>query len=197
MTGNDGDRLAASRVGIAGVGGLGSLVAVALARAGIGGLVLADCDRVTADNLARQYYFRDQVGEPKVAALCRTLSRIRSRLEVEPHFCRVTPDNLAPLFAGVEVLVEAFDRAEEKAWLVSHYRRLFPKVPLVAASGAAGDGPAAAIVTRRAAANLYLCGDGVSAVENGVRLEAPRVGIVAHHQALAVVRLLRGQDPVA
>ena len=50
------------RVGIAGAGGLGSNCAVALARSGVGTLVIADFDIIEAANLNRQYYFTDQIG---------------------------------------------------------------------------------------------------------------------------------------
>ena len=188
-------RLQQARVGIAGVGGLGSHIAVALARSGVGSLVLADFDRVEAGNLARQYYFTDQLGEPKVTALAATLKRVNPETRVETFFLRLEPGCLPDVFTGVGVMVEAFDRADQKAMLVSHFRKAYPEVPLVAASGAAGRGPANLIRTRRAAKNLYLCGDGESAVGPETPLCAARVGIVAHHQALAVVRLLLGLEP--
>ena len=195
MTESQRERLALCRVGIAGVGGLGSHVAAALARAGVGQLVIADYDRVETANLERQYYFAGQVGELKVVALARNLKQIDPGVRVSARAIRIRPDNLVAVFAGVEVLVEAFDRVAEKVMLVSNFRRFFPGVPLVAASGAAGIGPAATIETRRVTENLYLCGDEVSGVSEERRLEAPRVGIVAHHQALAVVRLLNGLEP--
>jgi sulfur carrier protein ThiS adenylyltransferase len=188
-------RLRSARVGIAGVGGLGSHVAVALARSGVGCLVLADFDRVETGNLARQYYFIDQVGEPKVAALAATLKRINPETRVETHCRRLQAADLPGVFSGVEVMVEAFDRADQKALLVSSFLSRCPEIPLVAASGAAGWEPAGMIRTRRAAKNLYLCGDEASAVGPATPLCAARVGIVAHHQALAVVRLLLGLEP--
>ncbi|NPA25488.1 MAG: sulfur carrier protein ThiS adenylyltransferase ThiF [Deltaproteobacteria bacterium] len=187
--------LGRSRVGIAGVGGLGSHVAVALVRAGVGGLVLADFDSVEESNLERQCYFRDQVGRFKVEALSETLVRINPVVEIRCFPVRVTADNLVELFDGVDVMVEAFDRADQKSLLVSTFRRRFPAIPLVAASGVAGIGPANRIITRRAVENLYICGDGKSGVGAHTPLQAPRVGIVAHHQALAVLRLLHGLDP--
>ena len=187
--------LSRSRVGIAGVGGLGSHVAVALVRAGVGGLVLADFDSVEEDNLERQCYFWDQIGCFKVEALSETLVRICPDVEISCFPVRVTADNLGELFGGVDVMVEAFDLAEQKSMLVSAFRRRFPAIPLVAASGVAGIGPANRIITRRAAENLYVCGDGKSAVAAHTLLQAPRVGLAAHHQALAVLRLLYGLDP--
>ena len=60
------EKLRKSSVGIAGAGGLGSNAAVALARAGIGRLILVDFDKIEKSNLDRQYYFLNQVGKIKV-----------------------------------------------------------------------------------------------------------------------------------
>lgn len=182
-------------VGIAGAGGLGSNVAVALARIGVGQLVVADFDMVETSNLNRQHYFIDQVGRPKVLALQETIERINPGIDFTAIYEKITPANLKKFFSSVDVMVEAFDDADQKALLISHFLREFPQIPLVAASGMAGFAPANMILTRRAAKNLYLCGDGVSAVEPGSGLMAPRVGITANHQANAVLRLLLGEEP--
>lgn len=70
------ERLRLARIGIAGAGGLGSNVAQHLTRSGIGTLVVVDFDTVCATNLNRQFYFPDQVGQPKVVALQENLTRI-------------------------------------------------------------------------------------------------------------------------
>lgn len=182
-------------VGVAGVGGLGSAIAVALARTGVGRLILADFDLVEPSNLNRQQYFIDQIGQPKVTALKENLRRINPSVEVQVHCCRVTPENLGELFQGTDVMVEAFDAAEQKAMLVSHFRKAYPGIPLVAASGMAGFHPANSIRTRKLSENLYLCGDGETEAQAGRGLMAPRVGIAAHHQANAALRLLLGEEP--
>ena len=184
-----------SRIGIAGVGGLGSNVAVALARIGIGKLVVADFDLVEPSNLNRQYYFIDQIGMPKVLALQETVKRINPGVDFRAVHEKITPANLKKYFSGLDILVEAFDDADQKAMLISHFLREFPQIPLVAASGMAGFASANMIVTRKVANNLYLCGDGVTDARPGQGLMAPRVGIAAHHQANAVLRLLLGEDP--
>jgi sulfur carrier protein ThiS adenylyltransferase len=188
-------RLKRAAVGIAGVGGLGSPVAIALARSGIGTLVLADFDLVEPSNLNRQQYFVDQIGLPKVEALAATLARIHPGVVIETHALRLTRDNIPALFAAVDVMVEAFDDPAAKAMLTETWLQHFPARPLVAASGVAGCGPANSIVTRRALGNLYLVGDGETAAAPGTGLMAPRVGVAAHHQANAVLQLLLGQIP--
>jgi len=189
-------RIRRATAGIAGVGGLGSAIAVALARLGIGSLVYADFDLVEPSNLNRQQYFIDQLGQPKVSALADNLKRINPYVALQPHHLRLTRENIAEVFGGVDVLVEAFDAADQKALLVETFRRHCPDRPLVAASGLAGSGAGNAIRTRRAGRNFYLVGDEVSAAGPGAGLMAPRVGIAAHHQANCVLRLLLGEDPV-
>ncbi len=183
------------RVGIAGAGGLGSNIAAALARIGIGTLIVADFDVVEPSNLNRQYYFIDQLGMSKVTALQETIRRINPGVEVRAICEKITPDNLKKHFSEIDVMVEAFDDADQKTMLISHFLREFPQIPLVAASGMAGFAPANLITTRKVAKNLYLCGDGVTADQPGQGLMAPRVGIAAHHQANAVLRLLLGEEP--
>ena len=98
-------------------------------------------------------------------------------------------------FSDLDIMVEAFDDADQKALLISHFLREFPQVPIVAASGMAGFAPSNTIATRKVANNLYLCGDEITAARQGQGLMAPRVGIAAHHQANAVLRLLLGEEP--
>ena len=112
-------RLSRKRVGIAGCGGLGSNCAIALARVGMGTLVIVDFDRLSLSNLNRQYYFRDQVGMKKVEALADNILRIDPTIRVEKHAVRITATNFAGLFAGCDVIVEAFDLAEEKEMLIT------------------------------------------------------------------------------
>ena len=182
-------------VGIAGVGGLGSAVAVALARTGIGRLILADYDVVEPSNLNRQQYFIDQIGMPKVDALKANLTRINPNVQTAAFHGRLDRDNIPQVFAPVDILVEAFDAPDQKALLVETFRKHYPDKQLVVGSGMAGFDSANKITTRRVGNNFYLCGDGESAAAPGNGLMAPRVGIVAHHQANAVLRLLLGDEP--
>ena len=180
-------------VGIAGLGGLGSSVAMALARSGIGHLVLADYDVVEPSNLNRQQYFVDQLGLLKTEALEQTLKRIHPGLRSTLHALRLDRQNIPSLFRGVDILVEAFDEAEEKAMLVEAACSARPPIPVVAGSGMAGYGPANLITTRQISKGLICCGDDINEAPPGPGLMAPRVGIVAHHQANAVLRFLLGQ----
>lgn len=182
------DMIRQATVGIAGLGGLGSSIAVALARIGIGRLILADFDVVEPSNLNRQQYFIDQLGMTKAAALEDNLSRINPYVQCEAHCVRVTPDNIPELFGDVDVMVEAFDRADQKAMLLQHFKGK----PLVAASGLAGYGPGNAIGVRKMGENIYVVGDLSTGAAPGFGLMAPRVGIAAHMQANLVLRILLG-----
>jgi sulfur carrier protein ThiS adenylyltransferase len=186
-----------AKIGIAGVGGLGSQVAVALTRCGIGALTLVDYDIVEPSNLNRQQYFIDQIGQPKVTALRDNLMRINPFVTINIKQIKITPSNVAELFADIDILVEAFDVAAQKAMLCATFLRTFPDKYLVAGSGMAGCGPANTITTKQAGKHFYLCGDSCSEAKPGNGLMAPRVGIVAHHQANAVIRLLLQQHPEA
>lgn len=186
-----------STIGIAGVGGLGSAIAIALARTGIGHLIIADFDIVEPSNLNRQQFFIDQIGLPKVYALRDTLTRINPNVRVTACHLRLNPANINEILGHAQVLVEAFDLAEQKVMLIETFAARFPDRPIVTGSGMAGYGPANTVQTQQVANNLYLCGDGSTAAAPGTGLMAPRVGVAAHHQANAVLRLLLGHDPVS
>jgi len=182
-----------ARVGIAGVGGLGSAVAVALARIGVGELVLADFDVVEPSNLNRQQYFVDQIGKPKVDAMEENLRRINPYVKVSTHKVVLDEANIPGIFCGVAALVEALDLAENKAMLISSMARACPGTPVIAASGVAGHGLSNSIKTTHFSGNYYIVGDQDTEAAAGVGLMAPRVGIAAHHQANCVLRLLLGE----
>ena len=181
-------------VGIAGVGGLGSAVAVALARVGVGRLVIADFDVVEPSNLNRQQYFIDQLGHYKVDALAENLKRINPFVTVDRHQVLLDLENIPAIFAPCPIVVEAFDRADMKAMLVNTLLCTMPKVTVVAASGLAGYGSNNEIITRRVSRRLYLVGDTISEAKPGNGLMAPRVAIAAGHQANQVVRIILGEE---
>lgn len=185
-------RLRGCSVAIIGCGGLGSNVAEMLVRSGIGRLTLIDFDTVDESNLNRQFFFRDQIGMPKVVALAENLRRIRSDVRLDLVQERVTQENLVGLVRGACAIVEAVDGAEVKAMIVNTCLAELPGIPLVTASGLAGYGSTNAIVTERMADNLYVVGDLTSDVRDGHPLFASRVMAAAAAEAHAVVRVLLG-----
>ena len=187
-------RLQDRMVGIMGLGGLGSLVAIALARMGIGSLLLADYDVVEPTNLNRQQYFVDQIGLKKTAALRDILQRVNPHVAVTVIDRRLTEDDIGVVFKDVHALVECFDDPAMKAAGLRAALHKLSGVFYVCASGLAGYGGNNAIRTRRLYPGIYLVGDEVSAAAPGQGLMAARVGIAAHHQANQVVRLLLGEE---
>lgn len=183
-------RLEAAAVAVCGLGGLGSNIAVSLARAGIGKLILMDFDKVDVSNLHRQQYKAAQVGMNKTDALKENLKEIAPYVHVVTHTVRVTQENFRELLAGADIICEAFDNAESKAMLTNAVLETMPDKYLVAASGMAGFGSANDIRTRKITQRFYLCGDGVSDVADGIGLVSSRVMLCAAHQAHTVVRLI-------
>jgi sulfur carrier protein ThiS adenylyltransferase len=181
--------LRVSVVGIAGAGGLGSSVAVSLARAGIGKLIIVDFDRIEISNLNRQQYFWTQVGKVKVRALLENLRKINPFSEYVGFQRRITPKNVKTIFGKADLLIEAFDRAGQKQMLIESWIAHFPDRPIIAASGLSGWGRNQKIRQRRVG-NLYICGDEESEPARGISPMAPRVGIVANMQANLAVELL-------
>jgi sulfur carrier protein ThiS adenylyltransferase len=181
-------------VGVAGVGGLGSAIVVALARVGVGRIIIADFDVVEPSNLNRQQYFIDQIGSYKVDALVENLRRINPYVTIEAYRQLLTPENIPVIFSDCSIVVEAFDRADMKAMLVNRVLEVMPQSLVVAASGLAGYGPNNSITTLKISQRLYVIGDTVSEAKPGNGLMAPRVGIAAHHQANQVIRLILGEE---
>lgn len=183
-----------ARVGIAGLGGLGSHIAFALARTGVGQLHLVDFDTVEPSNLNRQCYRVCDLGKPKTQALTEQLMQINPYLYVTTDCVRVTQDNAVSLFSDDPIVCEAFDAPDAKAILIDAVLSACPCCIIVAASGMAGYDSCNDIHTRRVTDRLYLCGDGKTAARPGYGLMAPRVSVCAGHQANMVLRLILGES---
>ena len=183
-------------VAICGLGGLGSNIAIHLARAGIGKLILIDFDRVDITNLHRQQYKANQIGIYKTKALVDNLREINPYIELEEHTERITEDNAMKLLQDTDIICEAFDDAECKAMLTNTVLSELPDKYLVAASGMAGMGTTNSIKTRRITSRFYLSGDETSDVSNDIGLVAPRVALCATHQAHTVLRIIAKQFEV-
>ncbi len=187
-------RFSSASVALCGLGGLGSNIAIALARAGVGRLHLIDFDRVDISNMNRQQYAVRQLGMEKTQAMRENILAIAPYCEVVTDQVRVTEENLERLLKEDDIICEAFDVAENKAMLVNGVLERFPEKYLVAASGMAGFSSANSIQTRRITSRFFLCGDGVSDVEDGMGLVSSRVLVCAGHQAHAVLRILAGEN---
>lgn len=181
------ERLKGHCIGIAGCGGLGSNVAVALVRAGIGRLILADVDRVEPSNLNRQHFFLSDIGKYKTDALGDHLRAINPSVQLDIHTLLLSPDNLKNIFQKADMLVEALDLAESKSWLIRGWRRCFPDRYIIAGNGVAGFGASGKLHIEQAG-RIILCGDMQTDMDIG--LSAPRILLVAAMQANAVLELI-------
>ena len=186
-------KFSSATVAICGLGGLGSNVAISLARAGIGKLILIDFDRVDITNLHRQQYKVNQIGMNKTDALSENLKEIAPYMDLVIHTVRITEENAACLLQGADIICEAFDDAEAKAMITNLVLERMPDKFLVAASGMAGMGSANTIQTRKIMSRFYLCGDGTSDVSESGSLVSSRVMLCAAHQAHTVLRILAGE----
>jgi len=184
------DHLANFRVGIAGAGGLGSNCAVALARSGVGTLVIADFDIVKQRNLNRQYYFNSQTGMLKTRALEDNILHINPEIKVEVFNGRLDSSNIPLVFKECDVIVEAFDLDEMKEMIIEIVQKKMKGIPLVIGSGLAGWGKNEKIKSRKIDETLYICGDESTQVSNDLPPLAPRVGVVANMQANIVIEIL-------
>lgn len=188
------EKLSNARVAVAGLGGLGSHIAVMLARAGAGELFLVDFDRVELTNLNRQMYGLSHLGQPKTEALAAVLKDINPYMKITAKNIYVTEENAAELFGTYPILCEAFDKPENKSMLVNTVLEKCPQTIIVSGSGMAGYGSANSITTRKVMKRLYLSGDGVTELDGGTPLVASRVTVCAAHQANMVIRLILGEE---
>lgn len=178
------------RVGIAGAGGLGSNCAVALARSGVGTLVICDFDVVEPSNLNRQYFFSRQIGRLKTLALKENISEIDCEITVIASSEKLNESNIPEIFHGCDLLIEALDSAEMKQMFIETALTKFEGVAVIAGSGLAGWGGSNELRCRKIDASLFVCGDESSSDSPETPVMAPRVGIVACMQANLAIELL-------
>jgi sulfur carrier protein ThiS adenylyltransferase len=169
-----------TRIGIAGAGGLGSNCASNLVRCGFRKIKIADFDIVDHSNLNRQFYFADQVGRKKVEVLRENLLKINPDAEIDIFDGRIEKENSGSVFEGFDILVEAFDRAENKKVFVESV--IGRTSLLVSASGLAGVGYADEIRTHRIRDDFVVVGDLRSDYLKNPPI-SPRVNVAAAKQA--------------
>ena len=189
------DKLMEGKVAIAGLGGLGSTIAVLLARAGVKNLHLIDFDRVELSNLNRQQYRMADVGRYKAEALKEIVLEINPYLVIRTDILVLDPINTQTIFKDDQIVCEAFDDPEQKAMLVDAFFTAYKEdKKLIAGSGMAGFFSSNTIRTKKLGDRFYLCGDEENGIQQGCGLMAPRVAICAAHQANMVIRLLVNEE---
>ena len=186
------EKLKKAKVCILGLGGLGSNVAVLLARSGIGYLKLVDFDIVEASNLNRQQYRISHIGMKKTEAIRTIIKEINPFVEIDTLDIKVDRENILSVVEDIEIVVEAFDVAETKAMAIEELLTNGNKI-VISASGMAGLGSANEIITRKINDNFYLIGDNYSDYEEYSGIMSTRVMLCAAHQANMVLRLILGE----
>lgn len=186
-------KLKKAKVCILGLGGLGSNIAVLLARSGIGYLKLIDFDVVEASNLNRQQYRISHIGIKKTEAIKTIIKEINPFVEIDTLDIKVDRENILSVVEDIEIVVEAFDRAETKAMAIEELLTNKNKI-VISASGMAGLGSANEIITRKIRDNFYLIGDSYSDYEEYSGIMSTRVMLCAAHQANVVLRLILGEE---
>ena len=126
---------------------------------------------------------------PKPEALEKEIRRFAPYIDITTDFIKLNVDNIPELLKE-KYICEAFDDAEQKAMLTNKVLSDMPDRYLVGASGMAGYGESNTIKTRKVMKNYYICGDGVSDINNTNGLMAPRVMICAAHQANKILELI-------
>lgn len=185
-------KLEQATVAIFGLGGLGSNIAVSLARAGVGNLILIDYDIVEITNLNRQSYYMNDLGKPKTVALKSQLLNINQYITLKLKQVKADTNNIVQLCDNCNIVCEAFDNPQNKAMLVNTVMEKLPDKKIVAASGMAGYYSSNIIKTVKKTNNLYVCGDFEHAAKIGEGLMSARVALCAAHQANMIIRLILG-----
>jgi len=181
------EKLSRSVVAVAGCGGIGSNAAVSLVRAGLGKIIIADMDIIEVSNLNRQYFFADEIGSKKVFTLKSRLNSINADCEIAAYHKELVREDIKALFGSADILIEAFDKAESKQWLIEEWNSLYPDKPVISGNGLSGYGDFDSIKIRKMG-NIYFCGDGVTPQEIG--LCSARVAIISNMQANLAIELL-------
>ncbi|MGD8407735.1 MAG: molybdopterin-synthase adenylyltransferase MoeB [Thiohalophilus sp.] len=186
------EKLLSSRVLIIGMGGLGSPVAMYLASAGVGHLVLVDHDNVDLSNLQRQIlHGEDDIGHPKITSAANTLMQLNPQLQVTALDHKLSEEELLETTKNVDLVVDATDNFETRFTI----NRVCVETgtPLISGAAIRMEGQVS-VFMNRPGSPCYRClyreeGElDTSCSENGVL--APVVGIIGSIQATEAIKIL-------
>ena len=176
-------------VSILGCGGLGSTIAMTLARCGLGKIYLYDFDKVELSNLNRQNYDQSDLGKSKVLQTKKKIKETIPYTEVYGEEIYITRENLDEISQRSDIFIEAFDKKEMKTMVFDYFLGKKDK-KLIMASSLSGLGDIHDIKIKNLA-NVCMVGDFRSTPEEGLYL--PYVGIVANIEALCAIKIIRGE----
>lgn len=182
------EKLKRCRMAVCGLGGLGSNIALALARMNVGELLLIDFDVVVPSNINRQQYYIDQIGMKKTEAAYANLKRVNPYIKYDMKDLFIEKGSINGLFDGCDVIIEAFDGAQTKAMFITESARTYPDSLIVGASGVAGLGSHESFKVINMGKNVKIVGDFESEAKIGRGLMSTRVTVAAGIQANVAVR---------
>lgn len=187
------ERLLAARVLIVGLGGLGSPVAMYLAAAGVGTLVVADFDAVDLSNLQRQIlHGSDRLGMSKVDSARQTLERLNPGIRIEGYKGSITDATLPPLVSRVDAVVDASDNFATR--FAINTASVAAAVPLISGAAIRFEGQVSVFPGRGGPCYqcLYPRDGGIDETCSANGVLAPVVGIVGSIQAAETIKVLTG-----
>src|SRR5690554_2631432 len=131
-------KLAAAHVVVAGIGGVGTWCAEALARSGVGTITLVDLDHISESNINRQLHaVSATIGQSKVVAMAQRIQSINPACTVHGIDDFVTPENVAALLASkVDVVIDCTDQVSAKIAMILEGRQR--NIPVLVCGGAGG-----------------------------------------------------------
>ncbi|HEY7885512.1 MAG TPA: molybdopterin-synthase adenylyltransferase MoeB [Cellvibrionaceae bacterium] len=189
------EKLADARILIVGLGGLGAPVALYLAAAGVGTLVLADADAVELTNLQRQIiHSTASINQPKVDSAAKALTALNPTIQLIAHPEAASTDNIEALAQGCDVLVDCTDNFTTRFLLNRH--SVAHKIPLVSGAAIRLEGQISVFDPRADNSPCYRClyseqdDQALSCAESGVL--GPLVGVIGAMQAMEAIKLVVG-----
>lgn len=177
------------KIGIAGIGGIGSNVARHLAQARIEAVKIVDQDLVEASNLNRQFYRMSQVGRKKTDSLAENLREIFPGMIIEKMDMTLGPGDAARVFSDCDIVVEGFDDKALKKMLIEELS-LTGKT-LVSASGIAGRNLSRVAVKKMG--NCHIAGDLMSD-QTDFELFGPKIILTAALMAGIVLTHIKEKE---
>ena len=187
------DLLSRKKVFIGGAGGLGSNAAMMLLRAGVLNFKIIDFDTIVPSNLNRQFFFQNQISQSKVVALKENLLAINPSAKIEIENIELTEENSASVIPGdYDLFLECFDNSSVKAMFVRAVLKEIDSPLIVAVSGIGGVAPLASLTVEKGPAGIWIVGDGVSDVDEGLGVLSTRVIAASALQAHTAIELLTG-----
>ena len=124
------ERLKSASVLVAGAGGLGTVISLYLAAAGIGHLRIIDCDVVEPSNLNRQIlHWSGDIGRPKTASVADKLAALNPLIRIEAIIARITEESIEGMARGCDLIVDAMDNVPTRHLL--NRAAVAQKIPFV------------------------------------------------------------------